>query len=208
MDRVRSVFDPSSNLDISGWNSVSKEFTVLHNTRFNMKTSQFIPILLLLFAFGCSESPVATETSVVSDATVQSQSTSESETLAKRLDGSSHGGRPLTATLSGDQEVPPADPDGSGTATVTLNHGQGEFCYELSVTDIGAAAAAHIHSAPAGQNGGVVIPLTAPSGGSSSDCLSVDRELIKAILQTPENYYFNVHNPEFPGGAVRGQLSK
>jgi len=30
----------------------------------------------------------------------------------------------------------------------------------------------------------------------------------KNILQHPEQYYVNVHNAEWPGGAVRGQLSK
>ena len=31
---------------------------------------------------------------------------------------------------------------------------------------------------------------------------------MKDIRQNPEGYYFNVHNGDFPGGAVRGQLTK
>jgi hypothetical protein len=27
------------------------------------------------------------------------------------------------------------------------------------------------------------------------------------ILMTPENYYLNIHNIEFPGGALRAQLA-
>lgn len=119
------------------------------------------------------------------------------------------GGRPLSATMTGAAEAPnPGDPDGSGTVTMTLNPGQGEVCYEITVSDIAPATAAHIHVAPVGVPGPVVVPLIAPTSGSSSGCASVDRALVKAILQDPEAYYVNVHNAEFPGGAVRGQLSK
>jgi hypothetical protein len=48
----------------------------------------------------------------------------------------------------------------------------------------------------------------APTSGSSSACASADRDLVKAIIQHPELYYVNVHNSEYPAGALRGQLSK
>jgi hypothetical protein len=118
-------------------------------------------------------------------------------------------GRPLSTDMSGAEEAPgPGDPDGSGFAFFTLNQGQGQICYELTVSDIAPATAAHIHIAPAGSPGPVVVPLAAPTSGSSSGCVDVDPNLIKAIRQNPENYYVNVHNAEYPGGAVRGQLSK
>lgn len=120
-----------------------------------------------------------------------------------------NGGRPIMVEMTGAAERPgPGDPDGSGTASFWLNVGQGEICYELSVSNIAPATAAHIHVAPSDSPGPVVVPLSAPTSGMSSGCASVDRDLIKAILQNPENYYVNVHNAEFPGGAVRGQLSK
>jgi hypothetical protein len=115
-------------------------------------------------------------------------------------------GRPLTTQLSGANEVPPADPDGSGTARVWVNPGLDEVCYELEVADIAPATAAHIHVAPAGVNGPVVVPLAAPTSGSSSGCADVPRELAQALVMDPENYYVNVHNAEYPGGAIRGQL--
>lgn len=120
------------------------------------------------------------------------------------------GGRPLTAELTGAAEVPnPGDPDGSGSAHVTLNQGAGEVCFELTVSDIAPAVAAHIHVGAAGVPGPVVVGLSPPTEGSSSGCVTgVDPDLIKAIRQNPEAYYVNVHNAEFPGGAVRGQLSK
>lgn len=129
--------------------------------------------------------------------------------LAEKVDGADHGGRPLTATLTGAAEVPSGDPDGSGTALITLNPGQQEVCFELSVSDIAPATAAHIHVAPAGTAGPVVVPLAAPTDGTSKGCIQdVDRDLIRAIVHDPDQYYVNVHNAEFPPGAVRGQLSK
>jgi CHRD domain-containing protein len=44
--------------------------------------------------------------------------------------------------------------------------------------------------------------------GSSNACATVAMALIKAILLHPEDYYVNVHNIDFPAGAVRGQLSR
>jgi hypothetical protein len=119
------------------------------------------------------------------------------------------GGRPLSTTLTGEAEVPgPGDPDGSGSARITLNPGRGEVCFELTVSDIAPATAAHIHEAAAGVAGDVVVTLDPPTDGSSSGCVSAARDEIKEILQHPEEYYVNVHNAEFPAGALRGQLSK
>ena len=120
------------------------------------------------------------------------------------------GGRRLTATLTGPVEVPgPGDPDGRGRAVITLNQGQGEVCFELTVSNIAPATAAHIHSGAAGVAGDVVVTLTPPpTNGSSKGCVSASEDLIKEIRQNPANYYINVHNADFPDGAVRGQLSK
>ena len=127
-------------------------------------------------------------------------------------DGDDNGeARRLSAQLSGAAEVPgPGDPDGSGKATITLRPEQGEACFELSVSNIEPATAAHIHEGAEGVAGPVVIPLDpAPTEGSSSGCVSgVDTALLQNILQNPKQYYVNVHNEEFPDGAVRGQLGR
>jgi hypothetical protein len=120
------------------------------------------------------------------------------------------GGRPLGTALSGANEVPPADPDGTGVARVWLNQGRGTVCWSIHVENITLPAiGAHIHSAAAGVNGPVVVPLSAPDAeGNAVGCATgVDRALIKAIRQHPRQYYVNVHTTDFPGGAVRGQLS-
>ncbi len=128
---------------------------------------------------------------------------------AARLGGADQGGRLLTTTLTGAEEVPgPGDPDGTGFAAVTVNPGQGVLCYELSVSGIALATDAHIHEAPPGEAGPVVVTLEAPTDGSSGGCIDVGRALAKDILKNPADYYVNVHNAEYPAGALRGQLSR
>ena len=97
---------------------------------------------------------------------------------------------------------------GSGTATLTVNPGLGKVCYTLTVDGVAPIRAAHIHVGTADEFGPVVVPLDPPDDGTSSGCAEVDRELALAIIQNPENYYVNVHNVEFPAGALRGQLSR
>ncbi len=124
-----------------------------------------------------------------------------------RLGGADQGGKLLTATLSGAQEVPgPGDPDGTGTARVTINLGKSTLCYELAVSNIAPATAAHVHEGEAGTSGGVVVGLNPPTSGTSSGCTVIDAELAKEIAKDPAEYYVNVHNTAFPNGAVRGQL--
>jgi hypothetical protein len=124
--------------------------------------------------------------------------------------GSVAGGRPFTTTMTGAAERPgPGDPDGTGTASFTLNQGVNQVCFHLVVSNIEPATAAHIHIAPPTDPGPVVVPLAPPTSGESSGCVdNVDPALIKAIRQDPGAYYVNVHNEDFPAGAVRGQLSK
>lgn len=120
-----------------------------------------------------------------------------------------NGGRPLSAELLGSNEVPNmGDPDGSGSFEMTINLGQGTLTYELNVSGIEPATGAHIHIGAAGVAGGVVVGLIPPTDGSSSGTVTVSKALAREILKNPEAYYVNVHNAEYPGGALRGQLSK
>jgi hypothetical protein len=113
----------------------------------------------------------------------------------------------LHATLTGAQEVPPGDPDGRGSAVLILVPSQGRLCYVLQVEGIAPAAAAHVHVGPPGTAGPVVVPLAPPTRGVSGGCVAASEDLLNAIAANPGNYYVNVHNAEFPGGALRGQLS-
>jgi hypothetical protein len=121
--------------------------------------------------------------------------------------GAQAGGRPFETSLAGANEVGGGDPDGAGSASVWLNPGQGEVCFAIEVSGVSPIVAAHIHHAPAGVNGPVVVPFV-PGQPLSGGCVSADRDLILAILRTPDQYYVNVHSTEYPGGALRGQLGK
>jgi len=114
----------------------------------------------------------------------------------------------LTAAMTGAAEIPgPGDPDGTGSATVRIDPlAAGRVCYDLSVTGIAPATAAHIHRGALGVSGPPVATLTAPAAGSSSGCVDVAAALGAEILTAPASFYVNVHNAAYPAGAVRGQL--
>jgi hypothetical protein len=115
----------------------------------------------------------------------------------------------LTATLSGAAEVPgPGDPDGSGTADLTLLPKRERICYTITVQNIEPATAAHIHRGTSTEAGPIIKELKAPSDGSSSGCVRSSLRLIKKIRNNPSRYYVNVHNDDFPNGALRGQLTE
>ena len=101
------------------------------------------------------------------------------------------------------------DTDGAGHANFKIDTAKSEVCFDLSVEKIGPATAAHVHKGAAGASGPPVVPLTKPdAAGKSSGCAMVGAAVITDLLANPAGYYVNVHNAEFPGGAIRGQLTK
>lgn len=119
------------------------------------------------------------------------------------------GNKNLSTSLSGNQEVPgPGDSNGYGHATVRLRPNQDEVCVNMHVGNIQQAQAAHIHKASAGASGPVVVTLPTPNAmGHANGCVSVDKTLIQEMREHPEHFYVNIHNNEYPNGAVRGQLT-
>ncbi len=113
----------------------------------------------------------------------------------------------LETNLTGVQEVPgPGDPDGTGHAVINVY--RASVCYGLEVTNIDPATAAHIHLGLRDEAGPVVVALNPPTDGSSGGCVDIPRALSRGLREHPARYYVNVHNEEFPAGAIRGQLHR
>jgi hypothetical protein len=131
-----------------------------------------------------------------------------------------------------DNEIPPVFAPGnsaSGTITVhvtrdgagNVNAATVTFEIDYTVTSALTFTGLHIHNAPVGQNGAVVIDsgisdtntvnVTTGSGRITRvvDYTSTDTNGLKfvtGLLATPENYYANIHTTANPGGFMRGQL--
>jgi CHRD domain len=114
----------------------------------------------------------------------------------------------FSTALSGLNEVPPGDPDGSGTAIVAVDSTASNACVLTNVAAIELpAAAAHIHTGAVGVNGPVVVPLAAPAATASASCGTASAAVISLIVSAPTNHYVNIHTPLFPNGAIRGNLA-
>jgi hypothetical protein len=111
----------------------------------------------------------------------------------------------FATTLLGRRETPAADPNASGFGAVMLDGT--DVYYYLWTKDLASPRAAHIHNAPAGEVGSVVVDLhVAFTDGVAFGNVTTDAVRAADILAHPSNYYLNVHTPAYPGGAVRGQL--
>ncbi len=138
------------------------------------------------------------------------------------------------AVLAGANEVPARDTNARGVAIFHLSEDGQSIDYKLIVANIENAVASHIHLAPAGVNGAVVIFLAGPfaPGGGRINGILAEGTLTAAGLVGPlaghpfsdlvdamnnGNAYVNVHTNDgvdgtntgpgdFPGGEIRGQV--
>jgi hypothetical protein len=122
----------------------------------------------------------------------------------------------LETRLTGAKEVPgPGDPDGRGAAHVTLRRAAGKVCADLEWDNITTPAAGHIHVGPSDVAGPIVVDLLAgltpdelEADNHIRNCVAADPALIEQIAARPHDYYVNLHNSRFPGGAIRGELRR
>jgi hypothetical protein len=128
--------------------------------------------------------------------------------------------------VTGDEEVPPQDTKAQAQATFKLNDDGTELSYKLIVANIENVTQAHIHRAPAGVNGGIVVWLYPPapplqlipgrSQGTLGEGVITDANVIGSLATAgleglleeirAGNAYVNVHTSQVPGGEIRGQL--
>lgn len=111
----------------------------------------------------------------------------------------------MNATLSGDQEVPPADTPATGTACLSYNNDTNMLSYEVNYSGlVGAESAAHFHGPAApGVEAGVQIglPDTNPKVGTVGPLTSQqESDLMNGL------WYINIHTDLYPGGEIRGQI--
>jgi hypothetical protein len=109
----------------------------------------------------------------------------------------------MKVTLSGDQEVPPVKTEAKGSGTISVKDDK-SVSGSIMVSGM-TATAAHIHEAPAGKNGGVIIPLTKSGDGFS---VPAGAKLSDAQYEAFKkgDLYVNVHTAANPGGEIRAQL--
>ena len=131
-----------------------------------------------------------------------------------------------TATLSGDQEVPARDTRARGQAVFQLSADGESIDFRLMIANIENTTQSHIHLAPAGVNGGIVVwlrpsapPLQLVPGrfdGVYAEGSITASSLVGTLAGRPlsalldemraGNTYVNVHTSQFAGGEIRGQI--
>ena len=121
---------------------------------------------------------------------------------------------PYVMRLVGSNAVPPGDPDGSGIAAVTIDiinstATGAEVCWDLSYSGITKPTLAHLHSGAPGEDGPILVPFVpfaALGATSATGCTAASGVVAQQIVDDPANFYVDLHNGDFSGPALRGQL--
>jgi hypothetical protein len=109
------------------------------------------------------------------------------------------------ATLQGGQEVPAVPSPGSGYCRIQLVGSSVEVeCSYDGLT--GDAVMSHIHAAPQGSNGPVILALSVTGGTSGKITGSGMLPVADVLKLRAGETYINLHTTTFPPGELRGQI--
>jgi len=115
-------------------------------------------------------------------------------------------GESFRVNLSGDQVAPgPGAPNSFGIANVFIDLPNGVLCYRMGYDGINRPSMAHIHAGGPQQNGRPVIDLHTEQNGDEG-CVGADPTALRNVRDHPEAFYLQVHTPDYPDGAMRGQV--
>lgn len=114
------------------------------------------------------------------------------------------GKKPVTAELSGANEVPPVTTKASGRSTITVADDR-TVSGSVIVDDM-TATVAHIHQGAPGANGPILIPLTKTSDKMFSVPANTKLTDAQYAAYKAGNLYINVHSPSHPPGEIRVQM--
>jgi hypothetical protein len=115
----------------------------------------------------------------------------------------------VTGSGSGAEEAPdPGEEGATVEADMTIDTETGAITYTVTVAgNSEEAAAAHIHQAPPGEAGDVVVPLDPAAVNAGEQATAkADPAVAAEIAATPGDFYVNVHSASFQGGFARAQL--
>jgi len=111
----------------------------------------------------------------------------------------------LNVMLQGDQEVPVVTTPARGTGTFTFG-ADGSVSGKVTTTGM-SGTAAHIHEAPRGQSGPVIIPLRKDEDDTWSVPPGTKLSQAQAAAYKAGQLYVNVHSDAHKDGEIRGQIS-
>jgi hypothetical protein len=121
----------------------------------------------------------------------------------------------LFAVLKPGNEVPPVDSQASGATLVHIDGSTVRFATAINNPAREEFILGHIHQAPAGMNGGIVVDLFDGPASTRRLFTQFDTGTLRApfadpgqICANPAGFYVNYHTTDFPAGAVRGQLTR
>lgn len=108
------------------------------------------------------------------------------------------------AMLSGAQEVPPNQSTATGKSMIVIG---ADMSVTGSVDVMGMTpTAAHIHEAPPGANGPVIVPFAKTGANSFAPAAGARLTDAQYASYKAGKLYINVHSAQFPNGEIRLQL--